>query len=88
MPYKAVILCKSRDEEVDIDPYAAALGRSDYLTWFVPVLEHEPMNLDALEHIMRDGPDNRFGGVIVTSARAAEMWTRVGENILASGGPG
>ncbi|KAF9508794.1 hypothetical protein BS47DRAFT_1365710 [Hydnum rufescens UP504] len=85
MPSKAVIFCKARDEEADMDSYATALEREGYLTWFIPVLEHGATNLGSLERVMRDGPNSRFGGVIVTSARAAEMWNQIGQRILDSG---
>jgi len=68
-----------------MDSYATTLEREGYLTWFIPVLEHGATNLGSLEHIMRDGPNSRFGGVIVTSARAAEMWNQIGQSILGSG---
>lgn len=75
------------------DPYEAALTESGYRPFSVPVLETVLVNGEDLKGILKDGPSGGnggdkegergggYGGVIVTSSRAAEAWGKAVEEI-------
>ncbi|EIM80151.1 tetrapyrrole biosynthesis uroporphyrinogen III synthase [Stereum hirsutum FP-91666 SS1] len=75
------------------DPYEAALTESGYRPFSVPVLETVLVNGEELRGILKDGPSGGnggdkegerrggYGGVIVTSSRAAEAWGKAVEEI-------
>lgn len=71
-----VILFKSRDDGTaqGSDPYEELLKGHGYTSWFVPVLQHRVVNEEQFERLLLDGPQGRFGAVIVTSGKAAEIW--------------
>ena len=56
-------------DEVDGDPYRRHLERAGFEVAFIPVLSFEPINQDQLRDALST-PDS-FGGLIVTSERAA-----------------
>lgn len=77
-----VVLFKTPDEDADVDPYAAALEKHDLEPFFIPVLQHDSVNEEQLRKTLSDGPAGKYGGVIVTSSRAAEMWIRAATNLI------
>lgn len=82
-----VVLFKSPEEDSDIDPYASALSELNLRVSFIPVLRHARTNEDELRKIVRGGPHPlaRYGGVIATSSRAAEMWVRAIREVIGDG---
>ncbi|KAF8335864.1 tetrapyrrole biosynthesis, uroporphyrinogen III synthase [Cantharellus anzutake] len=82
-----VILFRSRDGDsaTDSDPYEDSLKSCGYSPWFVPVLQHSPVNGGVLRQLLLDGPQHRFGAVIVTSGRAAERWLECAAILDANG---
>jgi uroporphyrinogen-III synthase len=78
----AVVLFKSPEEDSDVDPYANALSELNLHAFFIPVLRHTSVNDDELRKIVIGRLHTRYGGVIATSSRAAEMWVHaIGEVI-------
>ncbi|KAF8206552.1 tetrapyrrole biosynthesis, uroporphyrinogen III synthase, partial [Mycena galopus ATCC 62051] len=57
------------------DRYESTFSGAGYRSSSVPVLETVVVNLEALTNTVRSTP--QYGGVIVTSGRAAEVWARV-----------
>ncbi|KAG9013716.1 hypothetical protein FRB94_001278 [Tulasnella sp. JGI-2019a] len=56
------------------DRFTAAFESHSYHAISVPVLEHAFVNVEPLQSVIRDGPERRYSGVIVTSGRASEGW--------------
>jgi len=81
----AVVLFKSPDEDLEVDPYATALSERDLHSFFIPVLRYFSSNDDKLKEVVIRGSHGRYGGVIVTSSRAAEMWVRTVEEVIKHG---
>lgn len=81
-PRPLVVLLKSADEDLEIDPYQLALENSGLDTAFIPVLEHGAENEYELWRIFHHGTSALygFGGVIFTSSRAAEMWVQAAKS--------
>lgn len=69
-----VILFKSPSQDSNNDPYVLALHNAGYKTYFVPVLETNFVNQNALANIVLAGPNMSCNGVVITSSRAAEAW--------------
>ncbi len=71
-----VILFKSREDGTpsSSDPYEDSFKGCGYTSCFVPVLQHAAVNQEEFERLLLDGPQDRFGAVIITSGRAAEIW--------------
>lgn len=76
-----VVLFKTPDEDADVDPYATTLEKHNLEPFFIPVLQHDSVNADQLQKTLLEGSAGKYGGVIVTSSRAAEMWIRAAINI-------
>ncbi|KAI0070877.1 tetrapyrrole biosynthesis uroporphyrinogen III synthase [Panus rudis PR-1116 ss-1] len=71
-----VILLRAPTPEADAaDKYEAAFLSRGFHPVSVPVLETTAVNITQLRDIIISGPANgEFGGVIITSARAVEVW--------------
>jgi len=80
---KTVILLKTPSEssESQGDPYVAELASLGYAPLIVPTIEHTLVHIDDLADIIHRGPD-RFDGVIITSARSAEAWSKAVTTIV------
>ncbi|KAF8318000.1 hypothetical protein DL93DRAFT_2076570 [Clavulina sp. PMI_390] len=79
-----VVLFKNREEDADVDPYTSAFEKKGLgEPIFVPVLKTGSENEERLQKVLRSGCGDGapYGCVIVTSARAAEMWIRAAINL-------
>jgi uroporphyrinogen-III synthase len=79
-----IILLKSPDESAESDPYALALHDVGLDAAFLPVLRHAPVNERELQEVISRGAETAYGGVIVTSSRAAEMWSRAATGAMSA----
>ncbi|KAG8858956.1 hypothetical protein FRB96_004776 [Tulasnella sp. 330] len=64
------------------DRFISALEAHSYHAFSVPVLEHAFVNVEALVAVIRNSPEERYAGVIVTSGRASEGWRDAAEALL------
>ncbi|KAI5480000.1 uroporphyrinogen-III synthase [Pseudohyphozyma bogoriensis] len=94
-----LVLVRTPHSPLTADPYHrcfASTSSSSPVTstpHHLPVLATSFTNAPALAHLVKGGPKGRYGGVIVTSARASDAWGRAsaadrGEAEEAEGGGG
>ncbi|RHZ88461.1 hypothetical protein Glove_22g96 [Diversispora epigaea] len=72
-----VLLLKERksfdDNSIKIsDEYETTFSSFTYKCIFLPVLSHDLLNIEELTKILKDGPEKKYWGVVVTSQRAIE----------------
>ena len=71
-----VLLLRSPSQET-LDPYEESFENLGYKPSSVPVLETVFTNFEVFKRTIVLGPKTQdFTGVIITSARACEAWTR------------
>ncbi|THH16218.1 hypothetical protein EW146_g4384 [Bondarzewia mesenterica] len=77
-----VLLLRAPTTPPEADRYETALRGAGYCPLSIPVLETVLVNIDELIGILKSGPLRAgVGGVIVTSARAAEAWAKAVEGV-------
>src|ERR1044072_6409502 len=70
-----ILLLKEKTLQPDsnVDVYEQKFSElGNYKILYLPLLEHSLVNINELISILRNGTDNKYGGVIVTSQRAVE----------------
>ena len=84
-----VLLLRAPTSPPETDRYETALRSAGFHPVSVPVLETALANIHGLSELLAAGPQD-VGGVIVTSARAAEAWANAVESVahLDNGGEG
>ncbi|CAL1713762.1 unnamed protein product [Somion occarium] len=80
-----VLLLRAASQDAP-DKYEAAFRAQGYHPVSIPVLETCPVNTSELRRIISRGPvSERLSGVILTSARAVEVWKDVIEDLVRDG---
>src|SRR6266542_6332871 len=72
---KTILLLKEKSTQTDsnIDIYEQKFRElGNYEILYLPVLEHSLVNINELINILKNGTDNKYRGVIITSQRAVE----------------
>ncbi|CAG8517710.1 2611_t:CDS:2 [Diversispora eburnea] len=72
-----VLLLKERKSSDDnsfqiSDEYETKFSSFTYKCIFLPVLSHDLLNIEELTKILKDGPEKKYWGFVVTSQRAIE----------------
>ncbi|KAG8958434.1 hypothetical protein FRC03_009125 [Tulasnella sp. 419] len=89
MAKRPVILFKSPQEDVPLssDPYYSSFTSQGYGPLaIITVIGHAFVNVSQLSDVINAGPQDRYGGVIITSGRAAEAWKHAAERTVENSG--